>query len=513
MRLLLASLAFATVMAGGAVAPSATAAPTDPLGPEVIRTDQPPSGYAVTFRYQPPEGVGAVHIYGDWFYSRPESVTCVDCGDGRPPWEWQPGDIAATPWKILPMARGADGVWSITVPLPAGTFRYAFTHDCTNVLATGCPLHDDPANPWQIQPQYPGAPGAVRSTIYVPESKKFPTYDTDYQAPPRPNKAGTLETRRYPSPLSTNPVGVHDIVVYLPHGYDPDRATPYPTLYLSHGGGDHSTAWTMQGVAHHILENAIQDRAAQQMVIVSTDFNGLPGGNLGYVNELRNNVFPYVEQNYNVSTRAEDRAFAGFSAGGSRAYTLMYDHTALMGYHAAWSAGGSPASQEQIDRMKAVAGGIMIGTGLQDRLGNIAENSQQNAAALKAAGVDVDEYNVPGVHTWHVWRPLLNHYLRELAFRTTATELGIETHPAGGSNNVRLTAVATVDPVTTSVATPSGKVAFYAGDHYLGSAPVRHGVARFHKVVDGALLDEPVVARYRGDELFNESRSDPAQAD
>jgi enterochelin esterase-like enzyme len=351
----------------------------------------------------------------------------------------------------------------------------------------------------------------VRSTIYVPESKQFPTYDTDYQAPPKPNKAGTLETRRYPSPLSTNPVGVHDIVVYLPHGYDPDRATPYPTLYLSHGGGDHSTAWTMQGVAHHILENAIQDREVQPMVIVSTDFNGLPGGNLGYVNELTNNVFPFVEQNYNVSTRAEDRAFAGFSAGGSRAYTLMYDHTALFGYHAAWSAGGPQATQEQIDRMKDVAGGIMIGTGLQDRLGNIAENSQLNAARLKAAGVDVDEFNVPGVHTWHVWRPLLNHYLRELAFRATATELDIETHPVG-SHKVRLTAVATVDPVTTSVASPSGKVAFYAGDHYLGSARVKHGVARLHKVVDGALLDDPVVARYQGDDLFNESRSDPAEA-
>ena len=58
----------------------------------------------------------------------------------------------------------------------------------------------------------------------------------------------------------------------------------------------------------------------------------------------------------------------------------------------------------------------MIGTGLQDRLGNIAENSQRNAAALRAAGVELDEYNVPGVHTWHVWRPLLNHYIRDVIF-------------------------------------------------------------------------------------------------
>ncbi|MEV0157286.1 alpha/beta hydrolase-fold protein [Micromonospora sp. NPDC050686] len=503
-RLALALLTAITVAAGALAAPAASAAPAAPLRPTVTRTDQPPTGYSVTFRYQAPENVQQVHIYGDWWYSDPANIPCQDCGDARPPAEWQPGDVAATPWHIQAMQKGPDGVWTFTTPLPAGTFRYAFTHDCTNELATGCTLYDDPANRWQIQPQYPGAPGAVRSTIYVPASRKFPTYDTGYQAPVA--TMGTLESRRYTSPLSTNPRGVHDIVVYTPYGYDPNRATPYPTLYLSHGGGDHSTAWTMQGVAHLILENAIQDGAVQPMVIVSTDFNGLPGGNEGYVNELRNNIFPFVEQNYNVSARPEDRAFAGFSAGGSRAYTIMYNHTSLFGYHAAWSAGGPNATQAQIDRMKAVAGGIMIGTGLQDRLGNIADASQRNAAALRAAGVELDEFNVPGVHTWHVWRPLLNHYLRTLVFRATTNGLDVEAEPAGASHNTKVTATATLDTVSTSVANPSGKVDFYAGDTYLGSAPIIGGVARLKTVVHGA-LGAPVVARYEGDNLFNGSQS------
>ncbi|SDJ25249.1 Enterochelin esterase [Nonomuraea jiangxiensis] len=511
LRSVLAGLTIAAGVATVALAAPASAAPAAPLGPSVVKTDAPPSGYAVKFRYQAPAGVNAVHVYGDWFFSRPENVQCADCGDGRPPSEWQPGDIQATPWRILPMEKGADGVWEITVPLPAGTFRYAFTHDCTSPVATGCALYDDPANRWEVPPPYPDAPGAVRSRVYVPVSKKFPTYDTGYQAPVSAGKLGKLEPRRYPSPLSTNPAGVHDIVVYTPHGYDPNRATPYPTLYLSHGSGDHSTAWTMQGVAHHILENAIRDGAAQPMVVVSTDFNGLPGGNQGYADELRNNVIPFVEQNYHVSTRSRDRAFGGFSAGGSRAFTIMYDNTDLFAYHAAWSSGGPAASQAQIDRLKAVPGGIYIGTGLQDRLGNIAQNSQLRAAALKAAGVNVTEHNVDGVHTWHVWRPLLNFYLRNLAFRTTTTGVDVNAEPAGESGKVRLTATATVDGVTANVASPKGKVEFYAGDAYLGSAPVTNGVATFDKAVDGALLDNPVVARYQGDKLFNASQS--AQVD
>lgn len=499
------------VSVGALAAPAATAAPEDPLGPTLVETNEAPSGYSVTFRYDAPDGVENVHIYGDWFFSRPEAVTGNDVSDRIHPADWQPGLIAATPWLTLAMEKGEDGIWEITVPLPAGSYRYAFTHNCANLLATGCTLHPDPANPWELERPYPNAPGAVRSTTFVPAHPDFPTYDNDYQAPVEASKAGTLEQVRYPSPLSTNPpAGVHDMVVYLPHGYDPDRATPYPTLYLSHGGGDHSTAWTMQGVAHYILENAIADGVVQPMVIISTDFNGLPGGNLGYVNELRNNVIPYVEENYNVSAQAEDRAFAGFSAGGSRAFTILYDHTDLFGYHAAWSWGGPAANAAQVERMKTVTGGIHIGTGLQDRLGNIAVNSIARAAALRAAGVDLVEYNVDGVHSWHVWRPLLNFYLREMVFRTTTTELELDTTPAGNSHIVRIVATATVDTVSTSVTAPSGTVEFYAGENYLGSAEVDNGTAILRKAVNGALLDDPVIAHYQGDDLFNESHSTPA---
>lgn len=507
LRSLLAGLTVAAAVTGvGVSAPPASAAPAKPLGPTLVKTDAPPTGYAVTFRYQAPAGVDSVQIYGDWFFAQPDNV-----GDNHAPSQWQPGDTAATPWRILPMQLGADGIWEITVPLPAGTFRYAFTHDCTDVEATGCALHDDPANRWEVQPQYPSAPGAVRSTIYVPGSKKFPTYDNGYQAPVKAHEAGKLESRRYPSPLSTNPAGVHDIVVYTPHGYDPNRATPYPTLYLSHGAGDSSIAWTMQGVAHHIVENAIKDGVAQPMVVVSTDFNGLPGGNQGYADELRNNVIPFVEQNYHVSTRPEDRAFGGFSAGGSRAFTIMYDNTDLFAYDAAWSIGGPAASQAQIDRLKTVPGGLLFGTGRQD--GTSAQSLHTRAEALRSAGVEIKEYYVDGMHTWHVWRPMLDFYLRDVAFRTTTTGLDVTAAPAGNSHNVRLTATAAVGAVTANVASPTGKVEFYAGDTHLGSAPVKNGVATFRKAVDRALLDNPVVARYPGDKLFNASQSTQVTVD
>ncbi|MEV6813257.1 alpha/beta hydrolase-fold protein [Micromonospora sp. NPDC051296] len=501
-----------TVAAGALVAPAAAAAPASDLGPKVVHTNQAPTGNSVTFRYQAPPGVESVQIYGEWWFSRAETVTCQGCGDARTGAQWQPGDILADPWRSMPMAKGTDGVWTFTTPLPSGTFRYAFTHDCTSPTASGCTLHPDPANPLEVLP-HADAPGALLSRVYVPSSKRFPSYDNGYQAPVARNKAGTLEQRRYDSPLSTNPPGKHDIVVYLPHGYDPARATAYPTLYLSHGGGGNATDWTMEGVAHEILENAIRDRAAQPMVIVSTDFNGLPDGNQGYVNDLRDNVIPFVEQNYHVSTRAEDRAFGGLSAGGARAITLLYDNTDLVGYHAAWGAAGGSVTptQEQVDRMRAVTGGIHVGTGLQDWLANIAPNSVARTENWRAAGVDVTEYNIDGVHVWDVWRQMLNHYVRNVAFRTTTTSLDVDTAQAGNSHRTRINATAEVGSVTVGERAPSGKVDFYSGDKYLGSAPIRKGVAELKGTVDGQ-LDQPVTARYQGDDLFNASESAPVTA-
>ena len=105
---------------------------------------------------------------------------------------------------------------------------------------------------------------------------------------------------------------------------------------------------------------------------------------------------------------------------------------------------------------------------------------------------------------------MLNFYLREMVFRTTTTDLDVDTTPAGDSHIVRVTATATVETVSTSAESPSGKVDFYAGENHLGSAPVHDGIARLDKAVDGALLDGPIVAHYQGDNLFNESQSTPA---
>ncbi len=170
-----------------------------------------------------------------------------------------------------------------------------------------------------------------------------------------------------------------------------------------------------------------------------------------------------------------------------------------------------------IDRLKTIPGGIMFGSGYQDRTAvNSATTLHNLAVNLRAAGVQrVFEDYMNGMHTWNVWRPLLNYYIRNLAFRTTTTSLSVEPPiQAGKSHMSRVIATATVGAVTTSATPPSGQVAFYAGDILLGTREIKtkDGTATFRQAVQTELLTAPIVAKYLGAKLFNGSESLPVEA-
>src|SRR5690606_39833314 len=80
---LAAAVVALTALAVGGAAVSASADEPADLGPTLIRTDVAPTGYAVTFRYDAPPDVEQVHIYGDWTYAQPETITCDGCGEDR----------------------------------------------------------------------------------------------------------------------------------------------------------------------------------------------------------------------------------------------------------------------------------------------------------------------------------------------------------------------------------------------------------------------------------------------
>ena len=489
------------------------------ISPEVIHTGTGPTGYEVTFRYYDPTAT-RVRLRGEWFFSD-EAHTTLHSSAGWLPWQWIPGAFPiAYPnnsyepnWPVHDMTLDpATGIWSFTTPMPSGTYTYGFYINCDADAPAldGCTELSDPNNPpWNTS-------GAVEPTsqVYVPSDPSFGTVDFSWQAPNR--KPGALVDVIYDSPLSTNPPGKHFLAVYLPPGYDPNRATPYPTLYLSHGGGGNEIDWSTQGVANRIVDNLIATKKAQPMVVVMTNFNDLGDGNVfdptAYRTDLLENVIPYVEANYNVSHNANDRAFGGLSLGGLRANDLLFNATTSFGYIATWSIadlGAPPVGDQRWDNPDLKTRlGLHIGGGNFDWLTIPGIDTYE--ANFAAKGIPFVDDRQDAGHEWYNWRQMLFDYVSTMAFKHTTTSLSQVAAPGSSGQRNVVFVTATVKADTTEPARPTGKVQFYLDGQKIDPArPVLPDGTAKQALPQLSSGLHTVTAIYSGDNFYNTSASTP----
>jgi len=517
------ALAIAGTLATAAFAPASPAAQTKPadpsrsaaLGPTVTHTGTGPTGYEVTFRIKDAAAT-SMRIKGTWsFASTTTSSTDPANASPIPASQWKPGDFAlqspdmpSENWPVADMTKDAKtGTWSYTLPLPSGTFDYQFYADCTATAPalTGCTANTDPAFPaWSTS----GSPAAF-SQVHVPSDAKFGTTDYSWQADVPAGERGRITDVTYPT--ANTATGSHPLAVYTPPGYDAHRSTPYPMFVLSHGGGENEAAWPTRGRLAQIVDNLIAEHRMQAAVVVMPDGSGLTKGSV-YTREVTDNVLPYVAKNYDVSTSASDRAFAGTSAYGTQANNFLFSDTTEFGYVGAWSpASGAPAvtvtgtGNTPVDpaytnpRLKQVLG-IHLAIGQEDLGGNAPMmTAATEREGMINAGVPFTYYSVGGGHTWTFWQSALHDFLTRVAFRATATSA-----VATAKSMTATVTASTVEP-----ATPTGTVQFKADGQNLGKpVALKDGKATLAtRTAAGAT----VTAVYSGNTFYNTSTS-PAAA-
>ncbi|MDN4476563.1 alpha/beta hydrolase-fold protein [Demequina sp. SYSU T00192] len=446
-----AAITAVAAAAGVACASAVSAAPATPAAadraakhaPVIKHTGKAPTGYEVTFELYAPDAE-RVQIKGEWYFARPSELDPyagtpedpVVESPGIMPADWQAGDFPlASPnstnpnWPVVDMVeRGNSGVWTYTTPLPGGTFTYAYYVDCETADQSGCTPVADPSNlAWNVGDDGESAGSVVpNSQIYVPADADFDPSDTSWQEPVA--DGGTLELVTYDSPGHVSPVDENYMVVYTPPGYDAGRAEPYPTLYLSHGGGEDALGWSTQGALAPIMDNLIMSGEVQPMVVVMPNGNGYPASteNEAFRTDLIGTVFPYMEAHYNVSTEAADRAFSGLSAGGMRTNQLMLYNTDAFDYYGMMSAGmppGTTLSDQQIADLQEAS--IFVGGGWQDVIHAVGfsigtrqlhTGPLNEVRLLTDAGIHVSTDFVNGGHNWSVWRTLLRDFTTRVAF-------------------------------------------------------------------------------------------------
>lgn len=153
---------------------------------------------------------------------------------------------------------------------------------------------------------------------------------------------GTVVHKTYDSKTTGLTRGVN---IVLPPNYDVSKK--YPVVYLLHGifGDEHVLINDKNNRIVEILGNLIADGNAKEMIIVlpnifaTTDKDLKVGFNAesiaaydNFINDLTNDLMPFIEENYSILTGRENQAIAGFSMGGREALYIGFQRPDLFGY-------------------------------------------------------------------------------------------------------------------------------------------------------------------------------------
>jgi hypothetical protein len=401
-----ATLASAMVLSMSTVAAQADEVDLTP-GPTIVADPNSPTGFTGHFVYCNPDAT-SVTFAADIMLRNWEDRTDTKI---YTPFEYEPGLMRGGGGYEVAMTDAGNDCWYTDVPLAAGANQYWFYVNGDRNLWVA-----DPANSPIFAPD--GIQGTARrafNKVHVPYA------DVQNYAP---LAAREIENPREDSPKGTwsyVPIDIpgqtgRTIGVYLPAGYDPNRAEPYKTIYMQHGGGQDQSDWMNMGDVPVIMDNLIQDGTTEPAVVITTNTNYLgPVGNQAVQGDaypnLRNVVLPFVEANYNVSTDAIDRAFAGLSAGSFVTQNLIRDDADLFGYYGPWSGGVSvPATTPNLAAPYILYGGGAWDFGLPNAT---------TVAALDEVGF-IENVVVSGAHDFNAWNQLFTIWARDYLWHPEA---------------------------------------------------------------------------------------------
>ena len=289
----------------------------------------------------------------------------------------------------IPMTRGENYVWEVTVPAPSPEiYTYNFVVDGVAV--------NDPVN---VLVQRDG--NRYLSMLLI-DGERSENYK-------EANKRGSVSHVWYDSELLGSN---RRVTVYTPYGYETSKKTKYPVLYLLHGGGGDEEAWSSMGRAAQILDNLIEKGLAKPMIVVMP--NGNPGQQAAqtlnlpvsdvnyrdpananaYVKSLVTEIIPFVEKNYRAIPKKEARAIAGLSMGGGHTTSAIMLFPGVFDYICPMSCG--LRDDENVDAR------------MQEDFAW--KGTQTMVEILERNGMEYTLFPSDGGHMWYNWRYYLNTF-------------------------------------------------------------------------------------------------------
>ena len=230
--------------------------------------------------------------------------------------------------------------------------------------------------------------------------------------------------------------------VILPRNYSTEKT--YPVLYLLHGiGGDHNE-W-LGGNPLEVVSNLVDKGEASEMIVVIPNVramkeDAIPKEVFGpvniaafdnFINDLKDDLMPFIKANYSIKTGRENTAIAGLSMGGRESLFIGFSMSETFGYIGAFSPapgllpmpapgpglGPDFPGQFTEDEFKIPEGApipyfIMMCNGEQDEI--VKKVTAHYEETLNANGVEHLYYTMPGGHDFTVWKNGLYHFAKKI---------------------------------------------------------------------------------------------------
>ncbi len=223
----------------------------------------------------------------------------------------------------------------------------------------------------------------------------------------------------------------------LPVNYDETKQ--YPVLYLLHGiGGDHNE-W-MGGEPAAVFGNLWAKGEAKEMIVVIPNVRARANdaGNPediytpkhfeafdNFINDLRDDLMPFIEKNYSVKTGRENTAIAGLSMGGRTSLYIGVTMPETFGYIGAFCpapgvlaytnfgiSSGGLFTKEAFTLPKDLKTFVMIVEGASD--GVVTHFPKDYHEALADNGVEHVYYVTEGGHDFTVWKHGLYNFAKSI---------------------------------------------------------------------------------------------------
>ncbi len=158
---------------------------------------------------------------------------------------------------------------------------------------------------------------------------------------------GTLVEEEY---YSTTTGKDRNVNIILPANYTEEKK--YPVLYLLHGIGGNQNEWIRGGQPQYVIGNLVARGLAKEMIVVVPNCRARADDSAtnefslehyqafdNFINDLRDNLMPYVNSKYSVASGRKNTAIAGLSMGGRESLNIGLKMPETFGYIGAFSPG------------------------------------------------------------------------------------------------------------------------------------------------------------------------------